>query len=578
MSRKFVLTAFFITVLIGTLGLSFDVQRVEASGTIYIRADGSIDPSTANIATSDYVTYTFIDNNYDSIVVERSNITIDGNGYLLQGAGGSTSTGISISAVNNVTIENMNIDNFSDGIFGNQTSLSVISGNNVTNNYNGINLYYSSHNSISGNHITNNSGTGIYLYSASNSSISGNHITANNEYGIALSSSVENNTIYHNNFIDNTNQVYVVGFSNVWDNGFEGNYWSDYNGTDANDDGIGDTPYVFDANNRDRYPLMSPWTLLEHELVVSIAAPTYLQLGSSLSLKATVMNQGSNDESNADLTLLINGTIADSATIPLIQAGNSYTLDYLWTPVVKGTYNATVYVHPVPGETSIKNNQITIFVAVSAQPAPPEVAVGVKAGDWIKVDYTVAGAPSGTSLPLWLKVEFLSVEGTNATVCVTMRMSDGTEQNATLSVDVVAGGQAFGLSGFVIPANCTTGDSIYMSGYGNVTIAGEATRSYAGASRTVVYAGFSQYGTQLTYYWDKQTGVIVEASTTSGTMTGTGKATETNMWQAGPSGLPIEPIYLYILVALAIIIVVGAAVFIIRRKKKPPEEVESPQT
>jgi hypothetical protein len=35
-----------------------------------------------------------------------------------------------------------------------------------------------------------------------------------------------------------------------------GNYWSDYKETDANHDGIGDTPYVIDANNTDNYPLM----------------------------------------------------------------------------------------------------------------------------------------------------------------------------------------------------------------------------------------------------------------------------------------------------------------------------------
>jgi hypothetical protein len=220
---------------------------------------------------------------------------------------------------------------------------------------------------------------------------------------------------------------------------------------------------------------------------------------------------------------------------------------------------------------------IIALIFLSTVSAHPEVQVGVKAGDWIKCTYTISGWPAGTPYPLWLKVEFLSVEGTSTTVRVTMRMSDGTEQNATVPVDVVTGGQALGLSGFVIPANATTGDSVYMSGYGNVTVAGETTRSYAGASRTVVYASFSQYGTQLTYYWDKQTGVLVEATVVSGSMTATGKTTETNMWQAGPSGLPIEPIYLYILAASVIIIVVGAAAFIIRRKKKPPEEAKSPQ-
>lgn len=140
--------------------------------------------------------------------------------------------------------------------------------------------------------------------------------------------------------------------------------------------------------------------------------------------------------------------------------------------------------------------------------------------------------------------------------------------NATVPVDVVASGQAFGLSGFVIPANLTTGDIIFMSGYGNVTIAGETTRTYAGASRTVVYASISQYGTQLTYYWDKQTGALVEASGTSDGMTMTGKATETNIWQATPA-FPIDPIILSFLIAIVIVIVI--AVLLVHRKKKPTE-------
>jgi parallel beta-helix repeat protein len=173
-----------------------------------------------------------------------------------------------------------------------------------------------------------------------------------------------------------------------------------------------------------------------------------------------------------------------------------------------------------------------LTLVLNVQPVKAGGTVGIKVGDWIKCTYMISGWPSGTPYPEWLKVEFLSVEGTNATIRVTMRMSDGTEPNQTITVDVAAGGGTFqGLSGFVILANCTTGDSIYMAGYGNVTIAGETTGTYAGATRTVVYASFSQYGTQLTYYWDKLTGVMVEASVVSGGVTGTAKATETNMWQ-----------------------------------------------
>jgi hypothetical protein len=49
-----------------------------------------------------------------------------------------------------------------------------------------------------------------------------------------------------------------LGKNNAWDNGVEGNYWSNYNGTDNNSDGIGDTPYLVDSNAKDNYPFMRP--------------------------------------------------------------------------------------------------------------------------------------------------------------------------------------------------------------------------------------------------------------------------------------------------------------------------------
>ncbi len=42
-----------------------------------------------------------------------------------------------------------------------------------------------------------------------------------------------------------------------------GNYWNDYNGTDNDDNGIGDTPYIIDEDNQDIYPLMEPVTIPE---------------------------------------------------------------------------------------------------------------------------------------------------------------------------------------------------------------------------------------------------------------------------------------------------------------------------
>jgi type III secretory pathway component EscV len=65
---------------------------------------------------------------------------------------------------------------------------------------------------------------------------------------------------------------------------------------------------------------------------------------------------------------------------------------------------------------------------------------------------------------------------------------------------------------------------------------------------------------------------MVEASTTSGTMTGTGKATETNMWQPAP-GFPIDPLF----IAIAVVIVAIAA-FLFMRRRKASTENTTPET
>lgn len=143
---SFVLVAL---LLIGILALTFHTHLSNASGTIYIRADGSIEPSYANIVTTDNITYSFTGNNYDAIWVERSNIVIDGNGYTLQRIGGS---GFYIVNVNNITIKNTNIDGCD--IYFLWSSNNSILANNLTNG-GGITLSSSSNNNISGNMITN---------------------------------------------------------------------------------------------------------------------------------------------------------------------------------------------------------------------------------------------------------------------------------------------------------------------------------------------------------------------------------------------------------------------------------------
>jgi parallel beta-helix repeat protein len=118
--------------------------------------------------------------------------------------------------------------------------------------------------------VNDNSWGGIALVDSSACSVHDNDVTSNFGYGIFLSNASDN-LFYHNNFVNNTRQVWLFGFtSNHWDFGYPigGNFWSNHNGTDDNSgagqnqtgsDGICDTPFIIDSNNTDCYPLMAPW-------------------------------------------------------------------------------------------------------------------------------------------------------------------------------------------------------------------------------------------------------------------------------------------------------------------------------
>ena len=190
--------------LIGMLTLAFNIQPVKAwTGTVYIRADGSIDPPDAPITTYDNVTYTLTDNitsSADGIVVERRNIIIDGADCTLQGSNGRY--GFTVSGVSNITIKNTNIKGFVFGIYLNSTFCNIIFRNKIINNNLGICLDSSSNNTISRNNITNNY-QGIWLdWSSNNNIISGNNVTANNHLGVRLYRS-SNNTLRNNTMTSN---------------------------------------------------------------------------------------------------------------------------------------------------------------------------------------------------------------------------------------------------------------------------------------------------------------------------------------------------------------------------------------
>jgi len=103
----------------------------------------------------------------------------------------------------------------------------------------------------------------------------------------------------------------------------------------------------------------------EHELAVSLEVPTFLKPGNSSLLNATVWNQGLNNETDAELYLMIDGTVVNNVTLTELPIGESYTIDYLWTPPTEAIYNITAYGPPVPEENLTINNVVSAYVFVT---------------------------------------------------------------------------------------------------------------------------------------------------------------------------------------------------------------------
>jgi hypothetical protein len=120
--------------------------------------------------------------------------------------------------------------------------------NFITGNYIGTD--------VSGNTPLIGQGAGIGINAGDNNFIQYNLIAYNGKGGISINSG-NANCIHHNN-LRNNGKSSDSGNQNQWDDGRQGNCWDDYNGKDANGDGIGDKPYLIMPSGIDKYPVMNP--------------------------------------------------------------------------------------------------------------------------------------------------------------------------------------------------------------------------------------------------------------------------------------------------------------------------------
>jgi len=207
-----------------------------------------------------------------------------------------------------------------------------------------------------------------------------------------------------------------------------------------------------------------------------------------------------------------------------------------------------------------------LTLVFNAMFAEAERTLNVKVGDWVKYEYVTIVAAGQHP---WVKFEVQKVEGTKVTVLWTTGVPSGASipsgmptTGLTVSWDVTTGLSAF--SYFIIHANAKVGDSVSVMGLPISQIKGETTRTYAGASRTVVYTSYSALGLEYEYYWDKETGVLLEYSCTVGGVELTMKAVETNLWQTGFGGIP-----LWIIGVIVAIIAIVTIVIVVSLRKKP---------
>jgi len=229
--------------------------------------------------------------------------------------------------------------------------------NNVSNCIGGVHLEFAVNCTVKRNLLAQNS-QGIRFYSPCTYNKVYENAVYNNTYDGMIDDSMNGNStflgnvIFHNNFVSNAYPFICRGSGNAWDYGYPsgGNYWSDYTGTDlfsgpyqneTGSDGIGDSPYVIDSDNKDRYPLMSPylspsgprtWTVDDdgpadfHTIREAISAASngdtiFVKNGTysgPIVIDKTLTLQGE----NRNATIIDGGTNEPSGSIVLVTADN----------------------------------------------------------------------------------------------------------------------------------------------------------------------------------------------------------------------------------------------------------------
>jgi parallel beta-helix repeat protein len=258
------------------------------------------------------------------------------------------------------------------GLYG--ANNTVITKNTLSFGYEGLDIQFSGATYVYGNNITDNQEAGlIFGQYCNNAIVFGNNIERNvigirliifTLYGTDSIYHVEaGNMVYANNLVGNSIQVQAHSYEHTgennstdiisWDNGYVGNHWSDYqskypNASEVDASGIGDTPYVFDTDNMDRYPLLE--SISTGPPIISVLSPLaqiYNETSVSLvfALGKLVNWTGYSLDGKENVTVVGNVTLSGLSS---------------------GLHNVTVYMEDLLGRTGVSD---TVWFNV-AEPFP----------------------------------------------------------------------------------------------------------------------------------------------------------------------------------------------------------------
>ncbi len=300
--------------------------------------------------------------------------------------------GIYLSHSENVTIKGTSLDdNGGQGIVLYQSK-----NNKIIDNEQSGSLYYglflnagSDNNLVSGNYFQDNTGEptygdGIRILDSESNNVTDNfliyndkgiYIRDNSNYNRIINNTIHDNTVYgalvvantresHDNYFylnsfDNpsTQNAFDNGTATIWDNDTIGNYWSDYGGVDANDDGRGDSEYFIPGIDAgvDHFPIWDDGDDIAPIIIIisplnnskySTTAPTYSITITELNLDTYYYVISGPSVYKIQIIYSLSGSVDQS----------------IWNALPAGTYNFTVYVNDTAGNlasasvTVIKEN------------------------------------------------------------------------------------------------------------------------------------------------------------------------------------------------------------------------------